>query len=165
MIVIKDSMILIHLAKLSVLEKSCNYFDKIMIPELVYDEVVKGKNKFSDSMITFNLIERKKIIVEKIKDKTLIKKANDFNIQGGEAESVALYWEKNADFLATDDDNVRKKRMTFELKLIGSPAIIIKLYREQIINKSKFEDCIFELKKIGWFSNAVIDTMMMEVKK
>ncbi len=165
MIVVKDSMILIHLGKLSLLEKSCDYFGKIIIPELVYNEVSKGKDKFPDANIIVSLVQKKKITVEKIKDRNLIKKANEFNIQRGEAESLALYWEKKADFLATDDDNVRKKRILLELKLIGTPAIIIKLYKGEIIDIKKFKETIFELRKIGWFNSAVLDTMIMEAEK
>ena len=105
-------MVLIHLAKLSVLEKSCDYFKRVLIPELVYKEFLKGKEKsLPDVPITLKLIESKKIIIEKVKDINLIKKANEFNIQRGEAEVIALYWQEKADFLATDDDNVRKKKI------------------------------------------------------
>jgi predicted nucleic acid-binding protein len=165
MIVVKDSMVLIHLGKLSLLEKSCNYFGNIIIPKLVYDEVSKGKDKFPDAIIIIELVNKKKIIVENIKDKSLVKKANNFNIQRGEAESLALYWEKKADFLATDDDNVRKKKVILDLRIIGTPAIIIRLYREKIIETKKFEEAISELKKIGWFSSTVLDTMSLEMKK
>lgn len=165
MIVVKDSMVLIHLGKLSLLEKSCNYFGDVIIPKLVYDEISKGGDKFPDAKIIIDLIKKKKIAVYNVKNKSLIKKANDFNIQRGEAESLALYWEKNADFLATDDDNVRKKRVLLDLKIIGTPAIMIRLYKNRIIKADKFKDAISELKKIGWFSNSVLDTMSLEVKK
>ncbi len=40
-----------------------------------------------------------------------------------------LYWQESADFLATDDDNVREKRILLELDLIGAPVIIWKLLK------------------------------------
>ena len=40
--IVKDSMVLIHLAKLTVLEKSCNYFKNVTIPDLVLKEIKKG---------------------------------------------------------------------------------------------------------------------------
>ena len=62
MIVVKDAMVLIHLAKLSILEKSCNYFKEVLIPELVYKEILEGKEKdFSDVPIVIDLIKNKKI--------------------------------------------------------------------------------------------------------
>lgn len=51
----------------------------------------------------------------------MIAKANAFNIQRGEAEAVALYWQEEADLLATDDDNVRRKKDALRIKTIGTP--------------------------------------------
>lgn len=163
MIVIKDSMVIIHLAKLSILEKSCKYFKEVMISELVYIEIMKGKD-YPETAIVSELIKNNKIIIKKINDQNLIKKANEFNIQGGEAEVVALYWQEKADFIATDDENVRKKKVILDIKIIGTPAIIVGLYKKRLIDKSKIEQCISELKKIGWFTNTVLDKMQMEVK-
>ena len=65
--IIQDAMVLIHLAKLSILEKSCNYFKEVLIPKLVYLEIIKGKEKgFSDVPIVMDLIKSKKIKVKKI---------------------------------------------------------------------------------------------------
>jgi len=165
MVIVKDAMILIHLAKLSVLEKSCSYFKKTIIPKLVYKEILKGKEKgFSDVHVILDLVKNKKITIKKIKDKSLIKKANQFNIQRGEAEVIALYWQEKAGLIATDDDNVRKKKTLLNIKVIGTPAIILALYKENIIDKNKIEQCLSELRNIGWFSAAVLDKILMEVE-
>lgn len=163
--IIKDSMVLIHLAKLSLLKKACDYFKKVLIPEKVHKEILNGKEKkFPDVPIILELIQEKKIKIKGIKNRSLIKKAHQFNIQGGEAEAVALYWQEKSDFLATDDDNIRKKKVILDIKVIGTPAIMLKLYNQKIINKPKLKQSILELKKIGWFSNIVIDKMLLEVK-
>ena len=94
----------------------------------------------------------------------MIRKANQFSIQGGEAEVVALYWQEKADIIATDDDNVRKKRGILNLNIIGTPAILMKLYQEKCINKDKAKQCISELRKMGWFSSAILDKILMEVE-
>lgn len=164
MVVIKDSMVLIHLAKLSLLEKSCDYFSPVLIPELVYKEILKGKDrKYPDVPIIIDLINRKKILTKKIKDKNQIKRINQFNIQKGEAEAIALYWQEKADLIATDDDNVRKKKLLLNLKIVGTPAIILNLYHEKKIDKEKLKQSVSELQRIGWFSNAVLDKIIMEV--
>jgi len=59
---------------------------------------------------------------------------------------------------------VRKKSIVLNIKIIGTPVIILKLYKEKIIEKEKFIDSITKLKKIGWFSNAIIDKVLMEGK-
>jgi len=164
MIIVKDAMILIHLAKLSILEKSCDYFKNIIIPNLVYEEINKYED-YPDANIINSLIKSKKISIKNIKNINLIKKANEFNIQYGEAEALALYWQENADLLATDDDNVRKKKELLNIKLIGTPAIILILYNKKIIDKDKASLSIEILRDIGWFSNALLDSVIMEVNK
>ncbi len=163
MILIKDSMVLIHLAKISLLAESCAYFGEVIIPELVKKEVLN--EKYPDHLIITELIIRNKIKVKQIKNKELIKKANNFNIYGGEAEAVALYWQENGNFIATDDDNVRKKKELLKLSLIGTPTIMLQLYQEKKINKEKLTKAIEMMKKIGWFNNTIWDKIRMEVEK
>ncbi|MEM5802279.1 MAG: hypothetical protein QXQ18_02765 [Candidatus Aenigmatarchaeota archaeon] len=161
--IIKDSMVVIHLAKITLLEKSCEHFKNVVIPEMVYKEILLGKEKgYPEVKIVEELIKEKKITVKRVKNKRVIEKILEFNIQRGEAEAVALYWEEKADYLATDDDNVRKKSVLLNINVIGTPAIILKLYRGKLIEKEKFEESLRELRKIGWFSDAVIDKILME---
>jgi len=163
--IVKDSMILIHLAKITLLEKSCEYFKKVIISKKVFEEVTLCKEKnYPDIEIIENLIQKRKINIIEIKNKNYLNKVYEFNIQKGEAESVVLYWQENAEYLATDDDNVRKKNFILNLKIIGTPSIILKLYKEGIIQKEKFIDSLSKLKKIGWFNNTIIDKLLMEVK-
>jgi predicted nucleic acid-binding protein len=162
--IIKDAMVVIHLAKITLLEKSCDYFKKVIIPKKVYEEITFCREKHTEIRIVKELIEKKKISIKEIKDKKLLKKLNEFSLQEGEAEVVALYWQERADYLATDDDNVRKKSVILNIKIIGTPVIILKLYKEKMIEKEKFVDSIIKLRKIGWFSNAIIDKVLMEGK-
>ena len=54
-------MVIIHLAKLSILEKSCNHFKQVLIPQEVYQEVLRGKEKlFPETSIIAELIKNKK---------------------------------------------------------------------------------------------------------
>mgnify|MGYP001559168069 CR=1 FL=1 len=161
--IIKDTMVVIHLAKITMLEKSCGYFKDTAIPEAVRNEILFGKEKgYADVKVILDLIEAKKIIVKNVRNKGLIKKAEEFNMQRGEAEAVALYWQEKADYLATDDDNVRKKGTLLDIKVIGTPAIVLKLYKEKLIEREKFEESLSELRRIGWFSDTVIDKIKME---
>jgi predicted nucleic acid-binding protein len=167
MLVVNDSMVLIHLAKITLLEKSCEHFKDVIIPRLVFEETVtRGKEKgHEDASLIQKIVEKGKIKVRKVKRKEWIAKANEFNIQWGEAEAVALYWQENADLLCCDDDNVRSKKELLNLKLIGTPAIILSLYKSKKIDSRKTREALVKLQKIGWFSNTVIDTVLMEVTK
>lgn len=118
---------------------------------------------YADAHLIDQLIEDQEIKVGGVQKRDLIKKANEFNVQGGEAEALALYWQKKADLIASDDDNVRRKRHLLELKLIGTPVIILTLFKNTIITKEKLIQSINELRKIGWFSNAILDKILIEV--
>lgn len=69
MIVVKDSMILIHLAKMHILTDSCQHFGEVIIPTKVYEEtVINGKKKghpdalIIEQTINCNLIKIKNTI-------------------------------------------------------------------------------------------------------
>ena len=161
--VIKDSMVLIHLAKISLLEESCNYFGQVFIPSLIKEEVTRGD--YPNAIIIQKFIENGKIKVRRVHQTEFISKANQFNIQRGEAEALALYWELKADYLATDDDNVRKKRDLLQLNLIGTPVIILQLYKQKRISLAQFENSIKKCREIGWFANTIWDKIKLEVSK
>ena len=161
--IVQDAMVVIHLAKITLLEKSCEYFQHAVIPEAVYDEVMQGKEKgYPDATVVEELVKRDKLVVRKVRDRVLVKRAREFNLQRGEAEALVLYWQEKADYLASDDDSVRKKRIVLAIRLIGTPAILSTLYRERLIEKRKLRESLAELRNIGWFSSAVIDRILME---
>ncbi len=163
MLIVKDAMVLIHLAKANLLEKSCDYFKNIIIPPLVREEATRSD--YPDARLIQDLIGQAKIRVETIKDKTLLFKAHQFNLQRGEAEAVALYWEKKAELLATDDDNVRKKKMLLQLAIIGTPSILLQLYKKKKIDQRQLKEAIKVLKETAWFSNMVWDKIIMEAER
>ena len=90
--IVKDSMVVIHLAKITLLEASCKRFKPVVVPEEVYREILKGKKKgYEDVPVIEGLIAAGSLSVRSVRDKKLLKKAAQFNIQGGEAEALALY--------------------------------------------------------------------------
>ncbi|MFH1649858.1 MAG: hypothetical protein ABIA93_04880 [Candidatus Woesearchaeota archaeon] len=164
--VVLDAMAVIHLAKITVLEKTCDYFTKVHIPKMVYDEVLKGKEKgFPDVPIMLELIKKQKITITNVKDKNQLKRINEFNIQGGEAESIAVYLQEKANIIITDDDNVRKKRAIMNLNTTSTPAILLTLLKNKKITMQKFRNSIAELRKIGWFSAGILDKLIMEAEQ
>ena len=123
----------------------------------------KAKNH-PDAIVIQGTISKGMVNVVVVKNTELLQKAHEFNIQGGEAEAVALYWQEKAELLATDDDNVRGKKELLDLNLIGTPAIILKLFKDKKIDAKKAKQSAEKLRKIGWFSSEVIDRIIMEVE-
>ncbi len=161
--IVMETMVVIHLAKMSLLEKSCTYFGEVLIPQSVRDEVLVGKERgYADASLVDSLVSTKNLVVKRVRDRRLLQRAKELNIQRGEAEAAALYWQQQATYLASDDDSVRKKRVVLDLQLIGTPAIVLKLYQERVIDKQKLRDSLTELRTIGWLSSAVIDRILLE---
>ncbi len=167
MLVIKDSMILIHLAKMQLLTDSCRHFGKVMIPTKVYEEtVVNGKEKgHPDALIIEQAITTDLIKIEEVKNKKKVDDLKIFGLHLGEAEAVVLYFQEQAQFLATDDDTCRRNRIILGINIIGSPAIVLTLFRKDTITRRKALDCVFALETIGWFDTEVINEMKRQIEK
>ena len=162
--VVADAMVVIHLAKITLLEKTCELFRQVAIPQEVQREVLAGKAKgYGDAELIEELLKARKLAVRRVRLRELLKRAGAFNLQRGEAEVAALYWQEQADYVASDDDNVRKKAVLLNIRCVGTPAIILRLYNAKLIDRAKVTESLTELRKIGWFSSAIIDTIAMEV--
>lgn len=162
MLIVKDAVVLIHLAKTSLLEVSCDHFGITCIPPEVQQEV---DTDHPDAFIIRALIKNGKIQVRKLQTRAHLARAHDLNIHRGEAAAVALCWELGADMLATDDDNVRRKRDLFGFQVIGTPVIILRLYQEKKIDKRKVLETVKTMRAIGWFNQTIWDKIVLEVTR
>lgn len=166
MLIVKDTMVVIHLAKTLLLEHSCKFFGGVLIPKLVYEEIIRGEKEHGEDVLEIKKALNYKLIkIKQVRDMALIEKVNQYNIHRGEAEAVALYWQEKADWLATDDDNVRKKKDALSINVVGTPAIIIHLFKSKSIEKNAYLFAVKKLKAISWFASTVFDRMLLEVKK
>ena len=167
MIVVKDSMILIHLAKMHILTDSCQHFGEVIIPKKVHEEaVINGKKKgHPDALIIEQTINSNLIKIRQIENKNKVDNLRLFGLHLGEAEAVALYFQENAQFLATDDDTCRKNRIILGINIIGSPAIVLILFRKALITGKKAIDCVSALETIGWFDAEVMYEMKRQIDR
>jgi len=167
MLVVKDSMILIHLASTAVLREACIMFKKVIISPAVHNEVVeKGiEKRRPDAYVIQRLESEKYIHMVSVTDRQLLEELEKYGLREGELESVALYIQEKADLLASNDDRVRRLQLILSLDLVSSPEIVFMMAKNGMVSKDKAVDCLQELKKIGWFSPNVIDAIVEEVKR
>ncbi len=167
MLIVKDSMILIHLAKMQILTDSCRYFGNVLIPTKVYAETVtKGKEKgHPDALIIEKTIATNLIKIKEVRNKKRVDNLKIFGLHLGEAEAVALYFQEKAQFLATDDDTCRRNRIILGINIIGSPAIVLALFKKGMITRHKALDCVSALETIGWFDTEVMHDMKRLIEK
>ena len=161
MIFVKDASVLINMSKLTLLNASCEYFGNVKVPEMVFNEVMVGKDRgFPDAEIFSEAVKNRMIEVLKA-DRDLVRKANMFGIYKGEAEAVAVCWQ-NSGMLASDDYNVRKKEHLIGLSVTGTPAMLLELRKEKKIGHEKFRKSISLLRKNSWFGSAILDKVLVE---
>lgn len=164
MLVVKDAMVLIHLAKLTVLGTACAHFGDVAVPTRVHEETVDaGRDRgYPDAEVIAEAVDAGHVDVLEVGADHLVERAHRYNLQGGEAAAVALYWECDADLLASDDDNVRRKRTVLDLDLIGTPSILADLFDAAAIDERKLRRALDELREIGWFSAGLLDKIELE---
>ena len=159
-----DSCSIILLSKATVLEVFAKKYN-LFITEIVYDEILRGKDKkFIDALLIEKLVSEKKIKTIKARSDIVKKIIEDFNLGYGEAETLALVLEKRCDVIVTDNKQGRKTAIIYDLGLVGSIDIIISLYKLKIISKDKALQALGELRKFGWFQDYLIDNAFEEVK-
>lgn len=102
-------------------------YNEIVIPEAVYKEVFKSKNK----------IEKPDWIkVEKIADKKIVQFLMK-TIGRGESEAIALSLESGSDLLLLDDYHARTYANSVGLKITGVAGIIMDAKGKGIIDNVK----------------------------
>ena len=155
MTLIADATALILLAKISALEIFADRND-ICIPKLVYEEVIRGKEKGrADSILVENLVyEAKiKIILPNPEIRKIIEKL--FNLRKGELEVVSLAY-KTKNTILSDDKKCINTAKALGIDFIISLDVIVALWKNKIISKERALDCISRLEEYGWYSKVLI---------
>lgn len=163
-IAVCDSSSLILLAKVGLLGHLSIYADKVLIPTAVFNEaVVAGKQGGKeDAFIIEREIEKNVIDVSKVKDNKLVERLlENFRIELGEAEAIALSIEKNALFLTIDDREGIKACRVFGVPFVTALAFLVKLTKDKKIPGEEASLALDKLQRICLYS----DDMLSAAKK
>lgn len=166
MIVIEDSMVLIFLAKLDLIKEVKMMFGNVLISKEVEKETVIEAKKAGhlDAFKIEKSIKDGLVQVREVKDKIKVREImENFGLGLGEAETIQLYFQENADLLFCDEKKARKVAKILNMNLIGTPEVILQLYRRKFISKGKAKEAIIDLEKIGWFNASVIFNALTEI--
>ena len=163
MTIIADASSLILLAKITILERLLEKND-IIIPEKVYIEIIKGKEKGRfDALIIEKLVQDKKIKIEKV-DKEMFEKIwKLFGLWAGEGEAFVLAL-KNKFPILTDDRKCINASKSANIPFITSPVIIVALFNKKSINKNKAEKSLELLEEYGWYNKNIIKFYKEKIK-
>ena len=133
--VVSNSSVLIALSSIQRLALLSDNFDKVYIPESVWDEVVNngiGKPGYAE-IKDANWIE-----VRKINNKDLVTALNEF-LDLGEAEAIALAIEMIVDLILLDEKDARLIAVKYNLKTLGTVGLLIRAKKKGKITQLKPE--------------------------
>jgi predicted nucleic acid-binding protein len=127
MVIVSDASPVIALAVCSKLDLLDKLFDRVYIPEAVFNELaIPEKPRAKD------IIEWAKDKVIPVKNPSVIT-ALSMNLDLGESEALALYWEKEADFLLIDEKRGRIIALRNGIKTIGTVGILLSSKQRKFI--------------------------------
>jgi len=163
MTLIADASSLILLGRISLLTR---FVDKnnIIIPEKVYIEVIKGKEKaLLDAFLVEKLVKENKITIEKV-DKIIAEKIKKiFGLWAGEGEVLGLATITNFPII-TDDRKCLNAAKASGMIVITSLDVVVALYKKKEIGKEKALQSFDILEEYGWYKKEIIKFYKEEIK-
>ncbi len=125
--VVSNTGPIMHLFEVDLL-KALSAFKEVYIPEEVKNEL--QKNKVKTALKNIKMLK----LNAKFKDVAEIL-TNKFSLDLGEAEAIALALQEKADYFLTDDLDARTVANTHGLEAHGTVGVILRAFREKIVDK------------------------------
>ncbi len=163
-IAVSNSGPLIHLANSGLLDLIFKIYNKIIIPESVFYEVIKrGKEEgYSDALIIEQFINDNKIEVKKVPRE---KKYHSSNLHQGELDAIILALNSKSELILLDDDEARIFARRLKLKVRGTLGILIELVKGGYIDVESALKYLRELNSIMYLSSDIYNLVEDELKR
>ncbi len=158
-VIISDASTLILLEKIALLDNLFKNFNFIISQEVYSEAVIKGKNaKYENAYSIENKINKNLIKVKNIKEKKKFNQiVNEFGLAEGEAESIILFLQEKADFLATDDHKAINVCKIYKIPFITALTFVISALDMHIITKNQADKMIRDLGIYGRYKDELIN--------
>jgi uncharacterized protein len=128
-IVISDTTAIIHLSRIRALHLLKDLYGEIIIPEAVYDELLRNGRSQPGA---FEVTNASWIKVEPVRNPAVVHKLRA-GLDLGESEAIALAIEKNADVLIIDEVAGRSVARQLGQRIIGMVGILLLAKKDGII--------------------------------
>ena len=153
---VADSSTLILLAKTGMLDIFLHELKgELIIPEAVERECTSN-NEYFDAILIAHRIEKGKIKVSKITNRTMCEKLmEDFNIASGEAEALILTLEKKGLLLTDDKKAINASRILY-LPFSTALDILIRMREKGVIDSDDANAILEKLAHYGRYSKEII---------
>lgn len=151
--VVSNTTPIISLLKIGSLSILKDLYSEIYIPKEVYNEIEEGKSKtYYKDLSKIDWIK-----IKKIKDKKSLSYFLD--LDKGEAETIVLANEIDADLIIIDETLGRFHAKKANLKITGTLGVLLKAKKDGLIQEIK--PLLHELKEKGiWLSIKLIDKIL-----
>jgi len=155
-IVISDTTALIVLAKSDAFSLLSNLFQKIYIPQAVYDELM-----FKDDIVNYRIKAFDKIEVKSVSDMVTLERIKTLKIDKGEVEAISLALELNL-MLIIDERKGRKIALDQGLKIVGVLGILIENYRKEFLTLDELKLNFLLFKEQGLRVSEQLEKLFFE---
>ena len=160
--IIFDASPLIHLTKIKKLDYIIEIFQDLVIPQAVFNEVVKEgiKNNHSDAIIIQNHINKKDIQIKKVEVQPSLQNI----LHPGEREAIALAIKyKEEALLIMDEKKARLIARENQIEIHGTLGLLLILLNEGAINSDKYLTNLRLFADHGWISLNLYEKYRNEV--
>lgn len=161
--VVCNSSPIINLSKINKLDLIEKLYQKIIIPEEVFEElIVKGHDKENIPAIQ-SLIDNNIIDVQRVNSNELVR-ALERDLDSGESATIALSVEINADLVILDERDARGTAEIYGLEKIGFIGILMRAKQEGFIDSvKKFLDQAIE--RGFWIDERLYQSILVEINE
>ncbi len=151
-----DTGPIMHLSEIE-LSRALDIFSRIIIPAEVLNELRRNK-------IPAGRAEVVKLNSQGKDNSYLF--ANEYFLDLGEAQAIALCVQEKADYFLTDDLEAREVAKRFKLEVHGTIGIILRAFREKILTKKEAVEKIRELqtKSSLFITSNLIEKILLEIE-
>jgi hypothetical protein len=137
MIVVSDTTPIISLVKANQLELLEKLYDKVIIPEAVYKELITNSEYIDESQTIQN---SSFLIADSVKNVQAVQLLqNVTGLDAGESEALVLYGEKKADLLLMDEHKGRGVAKKMSIEHIGTVGILMLAFDKKYISADEVE--------------------------
>lgn len=160
-------MAVIHLAKAGVLEEIAEVFGGAVIPKAVEVEVVEGGRRAGkpDAELVALFVNNETLKIIEIERGELYETLYGLGLGAGELEALLLCIRNKEWLLVSNDRATRRVAPVFNVKLATVPQAITAAAINGGLSKQRAREAITQLKRIGWYSNEVIELALQTLEE
>jgi len=158
-----NSSVIIALSTLGYLHKLKHIFTETLIARAVHDEIcVRGRGLIGEREL-LKAVKDGIIKVKEVRNRLLVNALLD-PLAIGEAETITLTVEENADYIVIDDKLARRRAKSMGLNVIGTLRVLRLMYDIKLIKRHQLLKSLRKLKEIGFrISDEIINQALREL--